>query len=166
MTRAPIDETDYYPLIEAELKTRGLTYYHTHTSRRSVAGFPDYTVMGAGSWLMFAEVKAIGKSPTADQWRMLHLLRGPWRASVCVAVDALDELYQLLDNMRKPGTLDSFGMPGFGGIVVLGSVRLPSGFAGGVRVGRGLRAAEDAAAPTPGDGSRRRPCSRRSRRAS
>lgn len=160
MTRISDDETAYYPGIETELKLRGLTYYHTHTSRRSVAGFPDYTIAGAGSWLLFAEVKAIGKGPTEAQWSMLHRLRGPWRASVVVAVDALDELYQFLDNMKKPGTLDAFGMPGFGGVLLLGSVRLPAAFAGGVYVGRAAaarQAAPAAAGPSGTPGSRCRP---------
>lgn len=153
MTRLAELERDYYPGLEAELTNRRMDFHHQHDSRRSVAGWPDYTIL-AGPWLMFAELKAMGKSPTFDQWRWLQVLAGPWRGTAVVGVDALDELLRLVDAM-KAGRLD--GLAGLGAVLVLGSVKVPPGFDGGRLLGRGLQGAPSDSAPRSSAAPRHRP---------
>lgn len=126
-TRTPIvrprfaREADAYPVLEAELKARGLRWYHTHDSRRSVGGFPDY-IIPVGRWLLPAELKRSGGELTVEQADWLLALLGPWRAPFAVDVEHLDELLRAIDNM-KAGRLDDLGPTGFRSVMVLGDVR-------------------------------------------
>lgn len=160
MTRPLARERDYYPLLEAELKVRELPYYHPWRSDHSVSGYPDFTIV-AGDWLMFAELKMPGKAPTQAQWDWLHRLRGPWRASAAVGTDALDELVRLIDAMKARRLEGATGLQGFPGVLILGGVRVPRGFAGGLVAGRALRAGSSAAGSTATEPRPRRPCTRR-----
>lgn len=163
VTRLASLEEDFYPILEAELASRSMPFHHQRISRRSIAGWPDYTIV-AGDWLMFAELKAIGGEPTEAQWAWLHRLRGPWRASAVVAVDALDELLRIVDALKARRIEGPAGLAA--GIVVLGSVKVPSAFAGGVLAGRGRPDASSAAGSPATRRRPRRPCTPRSRRGS
>ena len=52
----------------------GLLAYHTHDSRRSEQGFPDWTIVGPGG-LLFRECKNEVKKPTPEQAKWLAALR-------------------------------------------------------------------------------------------
>lgn len=52
-----ISEAKLQKLVENYCLQLGLLYYHTHDSRRSVAGYPDLTILGAGG-LLLAELKS------------------------------------------------------------------------------------------------------------
>jgi hypothetical protein len=54
-------------------ETFGWSWYHTHDSRRSPAGFPDL-VLARDGWLIFAELKRQGQSPTKKQQEWLSAL--------------------------------------------------------------------------------------------
>lgn len=147
-------ERDAYPVLEAELELRGLRFYHTHDSRRSVGGFPDY-VIPVGRWLLPAELKRTGGELTRDQADWLLALMGPWRAPFAVDVEHLDELLRAIDNM-KAGRLDDLGPTGFRSVMVLGDVRrwyLLGSAADGEVV---RRAARSVAGPTATPRPRRR----------
>ena len=51
-----VNETDFSTQIVDLFKLFGYKYYHTHDSRRSVAGFPDYVAV-KGSRVLFIELK-------------------------------------------------------------------------------------------------------------
>ena len=73
------------------LKDLNLRGYHTHDSRRSESGYPDWTIAGCRG-VLFRELKREGKDPTgkqqewlddlaaagqdADVWRPSDLLSG------------------------------------------------------------------------------------------
>lgn len=67
-------------------RLHGWTSYHTHDSRRSVAGYPDLTLV-RGSRLIFAELKRQTGRTTREQQEWLDLLAGAgaetylWRPS-------------------------------------------------------------------------------------
>lgn len=52
-----------------------LLAYHTHDSRKSPSGFPDWVILGPGG-ILFRELKRESKSPTPSQRAWLALLRG------------------------------------------------------------------------------------------
>jgi len=90
---------------DLELMLRELVprFYHTHDSRRSVAGFPDYCLVvntPSGPQLLFLELKREGGRPTPEQvgWLRslaqagaLAMLAGG-RAGVAAVVRFLEEL--------------------------------------------------------------------------
>jgi len=52
-----ISEKTLQGLVEGYCLQKGLLFYHTYDSRRSVAGYPDLTILGAGG-VMLAELKS------------------------------------------------------------------------------------------------------------
>lgn len=54
-------------------KLYGWLYYHTHDSRRSVAGFPDLVIV-KDARIIFAELKKDGRHATAEQEKWLAAL--------------------------------------------------------------------------------------------
>lgn len=52
-----ITEATLQKLVENYCVDKGLLYYHTHDSRRSVAGYPDLTIIGANG-IMLVELKS------------------------------------------------------------------------------------------------------------
>jgi hypothetical protein len=54
---------------------KGWTHYHTHDSRRSVAGFPDLVLAHASHGIVFAELKTDTGKITEEQWTWIELLR-------------------------------------------------------------------------------------------
>lgn len=122
LSAKPREEDWYWPLEEA-LRLYRLPYYHTRSSRGSVAGWPDYAIL-AGRWLLFAEIKTEGGSPTEAQWAWLRGLRGPWRLSALVDGREYLALAELAVDMQA-GRLDAIGPAGLVAVVCLGSVRVP-----------------------------------------
>jgi hypothetical protein len=63
----------------------GLTWYHTHTSKFSVSGFPDLVI--AGRWVVYRELKRQKENPTKAQREWIAALEaagadvGVWRPS-------------------------------------------------------------------------------------
>lgn len=140
-------ERDYYPTLEAELAARSLAWYHTHDSRRSAEGFPDYIVAGVGRWLVAAELKKYPHALTREQADWLLRLRGPWRASFAVEVGHLSSLLLAIDNM-KAGRLDDRGPTGLSKVLVLGLVK-GSALLGSEAAGEYVRPVDELAAATP-----------------
>lgn len=58
-----------------KMRPGALLAYHTHDSRRSAAGFPDWTFATARG-VMFRELKTDRGKVTADQQAWLAMLRG------------------------------------------------------------------------------------------
>lgn len=52
-----ISEAKLQKLVEQYCRDKGLLFYHTHDSRRSVAGYPDLTIISA-SGVLFVELKS------------------------------------------------------------------------------------------------------------
>lgn len=50
-----------------------LAWYHTHDSRRSVAGFPDLVIAGPGG-ILYREIKSIGGRVSDGQKKWLNTL--------------------------------------------------------------------------------------------
>lgn len=164
MTRIAELEADFYPILEAALVERELVAYHTHDSRASESGFPDYTIP-VGRWLLFAELKRTGRPLTTAQAGWLLRLRGPWRMCLAVDVAELGSLLRAIDN-TKAGRLDRDGPAGFASVFVLGHVT-GLGPLGSAAVGERVRPAGPSVAGSPAKPARqRRPCTRRSRRGS
>lgn len=99
------ERPDLYRFLEDDLAELDVPYYHTHDSRGSSAGYPDY-VIPAGEWLLHAELKRKGRGPTAAQARWLLRLRGSMRLSLLVGglrgVRGLVELVRRIES----GTAD------------------------------------------------------------
>lgn len=78
----------------------GLLAYHTHDSRRSERGYPDWTIVGP-SGLLFRECKDEVKKPTTEQVKWLTALRAVgydadlWRPSDLLAGRVQQELVAL-----------------------------------------------------------------------
>lgn len=158
-------EAEGAAVLEGELRRRDLAWYHTHDSRRSAEGFPDY-VIPVGRWILFVEIKCheTRGELTKAQADWLLRLRGPWRISIVADVSALPSLMMAIDN-AKAGRLDAIGPAGVK-VLVLGEVRrwyLLGSEADG-EVVRRAAAAAGGSTPTPSRPSARG--SRRSRRGS
>lgn len=67
-------ESNWQATVTDCASTFGWTWYHTHDSRRSSAGFPDLVIVKPPR-LLFAELKREGEYPTAKQRMWLALLR-------------------------------------------------------------------------------------------
>lgn len=65
-TRGGMAEKQLQEIVRKAALLGHWTYYHTHRSQHSPAGFPD-TVMIRDSTLLVAELKRIGEIPTAAQ---------------------------------------------------------------------------------------------------
>ena len=70
--------------IEEELRLRGWRFYHSHDSRRSVAGFPDLVCL-RGDRVLVAEIKGPKTRVTAEQ-RVARRVQGGRRRGVPVAI--------------------------------------------------------------------------------
>jgi hypothetical protein len=63
----PILEKDFQQQVVDICELYDLAFYHTHDSRRSVAGFPDLVVVGGS--VLYAELKTeTGRVSKAQQW--------------------------------------------------------------------------------------------------
>jgi hypothetical protein len=67
------NEASFEQTVEDMAALFGWHLYHTRDSRGSKAGFPDLVMTKKGR-LVFAELKQVGKKPTAAQWVWLKLL--------------------------------------------------------------------------------------------
>lgn len=64
-----MSERELQACVEKLCKLLGIMYYHTHRSDRSVAGYPDYTLIGQRKLLMVELKSDKGKvSPAQTQW--------------------------------------------------------------------------------------------------
>lgn len=85
-----MSEDDLMGHIARLCRDLGLLAYHTHDSRRSRAGFPDWAIVGPGG-LLFRECKDEARKPTLEQEKWLAALRaagqdaGLWRPSDLLA---------------------------------------------------------------------------------
>lgn len=77
--------------VEALLRLNGWRYYHTHDSRRSVAGFPDIVAI-RGSSLLALELKREGAKPTPEQYQWLEDFDRVGARAYVVRPSNLDEL--------------------------------------------------------------------------
>jgi len=67
-----VNETDFSTQIVDLFRYLGWKYYHTHDSRRSVAGFPDYVAVKPPRVLFIELKKEKGKlSWEQDEWGYL-----------------------------------------------------------------------------------------------
>lgn len=64
------------------IRPGSLLAYHTHDSRRSAGGFPDWTFAGVRG-VMFRELKTARGTVRPEQWAWIHQLR---RAGADVAI--------------------------------------------------------------------------------
>ena len=71
MSEAALDD-----LIREACKVRGLLAYHTRDSRRSAAGFPDWTIAGLGG-VIFRECKGYDARGRLGKWTPAQVL---WNA--------------------------------------------------------------------------------------
>jgi hypothetical protein len=72
--------------VEAIAARLGLRYYHTHNSKHSAPGWPDYVIASPkGKGMLFRELKRQGEVPTVRQQQWLDILAangrdiGVWR---------------------------------------------------------------------------------------
>lgn len=86
MQWADMSEKTWGRIFERYCKEAGWAYYHTHDSRHSAGGFPDYVVTN-GVEIFYAELKTETGKLTAKQehWRDLLIGAGQewhlWRPS-------------------------------------------------------------------------------------
>lgn len=71
---ATMSEDDLMGHIATLCKDLGLLAYHTHNSRRSKAGYPDWTIAAPGG-VLFRECKDEKRKPTAEQSTWLATLQ-------------------------------------------------------------------------------------------
>jgi hypothetical protein len=84
-------ERDLYRLLEDGLNVVHLAYYHTHDSRGSAEGFPDYVIRTRP--LMFAELKAEdGKLSRAQAEWLAELARAGEDAYLVIGVEGAELL--------------------------------------------------------------------------
>lgn len=77
--------------VEALLRLAGWRYYHTHDSRRSVAGFPDIVAI-RGTRLLVLELKSESGKPTSEQYAWLEDFDRVGAQAYVVRPSNLDEL--------------------------------------------------------------------------
>jgi hypothetical protein len=96
-----LSEAELARELERRLERAGVRWYHTHDSRRSAPGYPDYTII-AGDWLLFAELKRKAGSPTADQVAWLRDLRGSMRLAVLAGgLEGVELLARLVERISS-----------------------------------------------------------------
>ena len=74
MSTATVLEKDLQAQLVALVEMLGGLSYHTYDSRRSVAGYPDLTIVTRDRRLIFAELKVEKRQPTDHQWAWLRAL--------------------------------------------------------------------------------------------
>lgn len=117
MTRLSVaSEANLAVLLEDGLRRARIPFYHTHDSRRSAEGFPDYVIRT--SPLIFAELKRDGGllAPAQADWLAGVATGGSADAFVVVGTDGV---LQLLRYAIRRATQDR--RPGGPAVVVLGS---------------------------------------------
>jgi len=143
-------------VLEGDLRRIRQRWYHTYRSTRSPSGFPDY-VLPVGRWLIFAELKAAGGSPTAEQAWWLLALRGQDRLSLLVGgMTGAMRLVQLIEGMQNGRRVNPAAVKVVG---VLGDIS-PAGrvlVAGHDRPAAAGTAADDSPRRSPPGRCRRRP---------
>jgi len=83
----------------------GVVWYHTHDSRRSQPGFPDYIVLAGGTAYAF-EIKRDGGELTAAQESWLRALAGAGLvAAVLVGPDGVAWAVRWLESGRRTGII-------------------------------------------------------------
>lgn len=93
--------------LASELRRLGLRGYHTHDSRRSSEGFPDWTIV-TPHLVLFVEQKAAGGRLSYEQAAWLWALSGSGR--FCMAAEGLEGLavtVQLLERLARGDGLPS-----------------------------------------------------------
>ena len=65
-------ERDFYPTITAAAEALGWLVYHTHDSRRSQKGFPDFVL--ARERVVYAEIKGAKTPVTGEQQEWIDRL--------------------------------------------------------------------------------------------
>lgn len=71
-----MSESVFQSKVIAMAKRLGWEHYHTHDSRRSVAGFPDLVlVQPQKGWIIYRELKTEKGRVSKDQWHWLGMLR-------------------------------------------------------------------------------------------
>lgn len=147
-------------VLEADLTKLQQRWYHTHRSERSPEGFPDY-VIPVGRWLLLAELKRAGGTPTAAQAWWLRAVVGVDRLSLLVGgMAGAAQLVELVEGIRNGRRVEPSAV---GRVLVLGEISA----AGRVLVaGDGPPDAVDSAAGGQPRMPRRGRCRRRSPRGS
>jgi hypothetical protein len=115
-----VPERDLYVMLEKGLKLLRVRYYHTHDSRRSVAGYPDFTIFPG--WLMLmAEVKRDGGYLTVEQAEWLAAGAGI-TGCLAFAVAGPDGVVELVELVGQAKAGRQPKAPG--SVYVIGDVRL------------------------------------------
>jgi hypothetical protein len=115
---AAMSEAEVERAVAGMVKQLALFGYHTRDSRRSAAGFPDWTICGPGG-VIFRELKREGKHPTGAQLAWLDALTaagvdaGVWCPSDLLAGRIARELARLSRPARPARTAARRGQ--FGG---------------------------------------------------
>lgn len=145
-------ERDLARILEAalrELEPRVL-WYHTHDSRRSAEGWPDYaiSVPGQPGQLLFVEIKKAGGSPTARQVEWLLAIAAAMQPAILAGGAAgISSVVELVRGMAKGRRLTPAAL---GRVVVFGDIS-PSG-----RALVGAAADDSMPSPRRAPGTRRR----------
>lgn len=100
-------EADLGAELERSLELMRFAWYHTHDSRHSPAGFPDYVIASDElDGILHVELKAEGGTLSAAQeWWLASLARADQRALLVVGDDGLGLLFDLLVAWRRAGNL-------------------------------------------------------------
>lgn len=99
MSGPPLTEEAFQQRILDYCRLRGLLAYHTHDSRRSVAGFPDLVIVG-GDRILYRELKTNGGKLSADQEKWLVRLKAAGGDASVWRPHQWDLIVSILDAIR------------------------------------------------------------------
>jgi hypothetical protein len=101
----PLLERDLAGILELALREAGARYYHTHDSRRSAEGWPDYVIsieLDDAGQLLFCEIKKAGGCPTIPQaeW-LLAIARARQPAILAGGAAGISSVIDLVRGIAK-----------------------------------------------------------------
>lgn len=101
-TTAPaLTEAHFQQQVIGIAQLRGWTYYHTHNSQKSVAGFPDLVLVHVRQQrIVFAELKKTGGKVSDTQRKWLDDLRAAGAEAAAWWPKDLDEIKAVLSGKR------------------------------------------------------------------